>query len=196
MSRWLLAHLRLRVYVAIAAAIIAFQAAVEHLMGRGLICKCGYVKFWEGEVLSAGNSQHLVDWYSFSHIIHGFLFYALFWLLDRRWPVGLRLVLTVLVEASWEIFENTSFVIERYRAATISLDYYGDSVLNSVSDTLMAVLGFGLAGSLPVAATVTLAVLMEIGVGYMIRDNFTLNVVMLVHPMDWLKFWQATAQTR
>jgi len=195
-SRLPLARLPWRAYIAIVTAIIALQAAVERLMGRGLICKCGYVKLWEGEVLSPGNSQHLADWYSFSHIIHGFLFYTLFSLLGRRWPVGLRLAFTVLVEASWEIFENTSFVIERYRAATISLDYYGDSILNSVSDTLMAVIGFGLAGSLPVAATVTLAVLMEIGVGYMIRDNLTLNVVMLVHPMDWLKIWQATAQTR
>ena len=125
------------------------------------------------------------------HVIHGFLFYGLFWLVGRRWPVGLRLVLTVLVEAAWEIFENTPFVIERYRAVTISLDYFGDSILNSVSDIACCMAGFALARRLPVWVTVTLVVALELFVGYSIRDNLTLNVIMLLHPMDAIKVWQA-----
>jgi hypothetical protein len=181
-------------YFLIALGLIALQAVIEHAMGRVTICTCGYVKLWEGDVNSAGNSQHLTDWYSFSHLIHGFAFYLLFWLAGRRWPMGLRFLAALTLEISWELIENTSFIIERYRAETISLDYYGDSILNSVSDTLMAVIGFWLAYSLPVTAIVVLTIAMEIGVGYAIRDNLTLNVIMLLHPVPWIKAWQSAGQ--
>jgi hypothetical protein len=159
-------------------------------MGQVPICKCGYVKLWHGVVLSSENSQHISDWYTPSHVIHGFAFYGLLWLIGRRWPIGLRLVLAIAIEAGWEIFENTDMVINRYREVTISLDYYGDSVLNSVCDILAMVAGFAIASRAPVWLTVTLVVALELLVLFFIRDNLTLNIIMLLYPLDAIKTWQ------
>ncbi|OGF67126.1 hypothetical protein A3H04_02980 [Candidatus Giovannonibacteria bacterium RIFCSPLOWO2_12_FULL_43_11c] len=174
--------------------LIAF-AVILHAMGQIWICKCGYVKLWHGVTYSSENSQHISDWYTFSHIIHGFVFYWIYSILRKKFnlPFGLGLLLAIIAEVSWEIFENTDMVINRYREVTISLDYYGDSVINSVFDVLAMVFGFVLAVRLPVWVTIALIIAMEIFVGYSIRDNLTLNIIQLIYPTDWILRWQQSS---
>ena len=183
-------RLKLRHYLLIAGLMIGAAAAILLLMGRNPICTCGNVKLWVGETNSSDNSQHIADWYTLSHIIHGFLFYGIFWIVARKLPIGQRLLMAVVVEAAWEIFENTDMVINRYREATIALGYVGDSVLNSVSDILFMVLGFFFAARAPLWLTIVLAIFFELLAGWVIRDNLTLNIVMLLYPLDVIKAWQ------
>jgi hypothetical protein len=171
---------------------IVVGAAVMLLaMGRVPYCTCGYVKPWHGVVMSSENSQHLSDWYTPSHVIHGIAFYAVLWLAARRLPVSTRFVMALALEAAWEVIENTPLVINRYREATIALDYYGDSVINSLADIGAMAVGFWIAGAAPVALSLGFVVATEIFVALMIRDNLTLNIIMLLYPLDAIKRWQA-----
>lgn len=174
----------------VAAALLLLQAVILYFMGRIPICECGYVKLFEPGVNTPGNSQHLSDWYTPSHIIHGFLFFGLAWLLFRTQPIAMRLSFAVLIEAAWELLENSPLIIDRYRSATMALGYSGDSILNSAMDTVFMALGFFFAARMPVWVTVAVAVVFELFTGWLIRDNLTLNVIMLLWPIDAIKEWQ------
>lgn len=169
--------------VAVAAVLVLLA------MGRPPICTCGHVELWHGAI-DSGNSQHVADWYSPSHLIHGFIFYALAWWWLRDRPVGFRFALATLVEGAWEIAENSPFIIDRYRTATIALGYSGDSVLNSAADIACMMLGFLLARRLPLWAGISLCVGLELLTLAVIRDNLTLNVLMLLWPVEAIRIWQ------
>ena len=175
-----------------AAAVVAAAAAIELWMGRVPWCKCGYIKLWHGGRGDSEMSQHLTDWYSYSHVLHGIIFY---WLLSvvakGRLSVAARMVIAMGIEAGWEIFENTPFIINRYRAVTISRDYFGDSIVNSMADIAAMIVGFLLAARLPAWVTVALLIAVEVTLLALIRDNLILNIIMLIHPSDWLRQWQA-----
>ncbi len=170
--------------------------AVLLAMGREPICTCGTIRLWWGNVQSSQNSQHIADWYSFSHVIHGLLFYFFAWLLWRRWglpggrPARWALPIATACEGLWELLENSPVIIQRYREVTISYGYEGDSVVNSLADIGFMTIGFLIAARLPARASVALALAFEAFTLWMIRDNLTLNVVMLAWPVDAVRQWQ------
>lgn len=181
------------------AALVLFVLAVAVLfaMDRPPMCACGTIKLWHGVVQSSENSQHITDWYSPSHFTHGLLMAGAAYLLWTRWhlfggrPAAYALPIAVLVEAAWEIAENSPLIINRYREVTISWGYSGDSIVNSASDIGWMTLGFLVALRLPWWASVALGLFLELLALAVIRDNLTLNVLMLVYPIDAVAAWQA-----
>ena len=174
-------------------AVLLLLAGIEWWLGRSFLGPDAKFGFWEGDIWSSANSQRLADPYSFSHIVHGMLFYAGLWCVARKLPVRQRFLLALVLEAGWEILENSPFIINRYRAATIALGYVGDSILNSMSDVLMMALGFLFARLAKPWMTVTAIIVMEAGCAFCIRDNLTLNIIMLIHPIEAIKQWQMAA---
>ena len=185
-------HERLSVgtWLLVGAAFIASQALALLALGQPPICACGYVRFWGGIVSGPEISQQLTDWYTYSHVLHGFAFYFALWFVAPRVPVTTRFILALGLEAGWEIFENTPFIIERYRQSALAQGYFGDSIINSVGDAMASAFGFLVARALPVWGTVLLAISIELFLASMIRDNLTLNVVQLIHPFEAISRWQ------
>jgi hypothetical protein len=177
-------------YVIAIIAVVALTAGIELWMGRSLLGPDGKFGWWAGDIWSSENSQRLADPYSFSHIVHGMAFYAGLWFLARKLPVRGRLLIAVLLEAGWEILENSPLIINRYREATIALGYVGDSVMNSTSDVVMMIIGFLFARCVRPWITVAAVIAMELGCALCVRDNLTLNIIMLIHPVEAIKHWQ------
>jgi hypothetical protein len=174
-----------------AAAIVAIQVAAMLAMGHSMICACGDIELWHAPTSGPGTSQHLTDWYSFTHVVHGFLLYMLLWLVAPGASFRLAMIAALGLEAGWEIIENTPAVIERYRETALAAGYFGDSVVNSLTDTLAMVLGFVVARRLPVWWSVVLVLGLELILALAIRDNLLLNVVQLIHPVEAISAWQA-----
>lgn len=172
-------------------AILAAHAAALYLMGQPLMYEGGFVKLWHGVVISGENSQHLTDWYTFSHILHGILFYAAMAFLFPRWTVGVRLLAALALESGWELFENTDMIIGRYREQALAQGYFGDSIVNSTGDMLAALGGFVAAWKLPLRAAIIAVLLLEGVMLYFIRDSLILNTIQLIHPLDAIGSWQA-----
>ena len=181
---------RTRLFLFAALGIVVLQAVSLYWLGRVPICTCGYVKLWEGNAFGSGNSQHLSDWYTPSHIVHGFIFYFAAWAIFRRASIAFRFAFAVFLEAAWEVVENTSWIINYYRGNTVSLNYYGDSIINSVMDVVWMALGFLVAWRAPVLVTVLVALALEVVAAYVIRDNLTLNILMFIYPFESVKAWQ------
>jgi hypothetical protein len=176
--------------IAAVASLVVLQAAALWAMGHPPICTCGSIALWHGNPSGPETSQHLTDWYSFTHLLHGFGFYLLLRVLTPRLSFGSRLAMAIGLEAGWEVLENTPWLMERYRQGALARGYFGDSVVNSVSDTVAAGLGFVLARVLPAFASVAVVIALELFLLAMIRDNLTVNIIQLVHPTEAISRWQ------
>ena len=183
-------RLSLRWLAAWTVGLVVVTAIVLWLMGQPIRCKCGQWKPWSWDIWSSHNSQHLIDPYTFTHVVHGLILCGVVYWLPRAVPDGIRYLAAVVLEAGWEILENSPMIIERYREATISQDYFGDSVWNSVGDILACVLGYGIALRLRTVKSLIFIAATELILVITIRDCLILNIVMLVWPIEAIKQWQ------
>jgi Protein of unknown function (DUF2585) len=166
------------------------QAATLWYFGQPFFCECGEIKVWEGDVSSSGNSQQLADWYTFSHVIHGILFFWFLSIFARRIPVVYRLLIALGIEVAWEVVENTPWLINHYRQQALAAGYSGDSIFNSLSDSLAMIIGFIIAWRVPVLFSIAFVIIAELYVGSMIRDGLMLNIVNLIYPFEFIREWQ------
>jgi hypothetical protein len=183
-----LSHVQ-RLTTAVIVGILMIFSLILHWMGRIPFCECG-IGFWTADAWSSATSQHLADPYSFSHILHGIIFFGVLFLFRRKLSLTTRLYISLFIEIAWEILENSPIIIERYRANTASLDYFGDSILNAIGDVLFMLLGFWMTWRLRWYWTLAFLILTELILLWLIRDNLTLNVIMLLYPIDAIREWQ------
>ena len=179
-----------RTMLVIAFVLVVVQAFVLFVMGQPPICTCGWIDLWHADPSGPETSQHLTDWYTLTHVVHGFGFYVLLWLMASRWPLGLRFLIALGLEVGWEILENTPMIIDRYREQALAEGYFGDSIVNSIGDTLAMVLGFVLARILPLWSSIVLVLGIELALAAMIRDNLLLNIIQLIVPIEAISRWQ------
>jgi len=175
----------------IVAALIIIQVFVLTLFGQPLFCECGYIKLWAGDIFSNDNSQHITDWYTFSHILHGIIFYGLLTLLFPKLSTAYKLLIALSIEVSWELIENTPMVIDHYRQQALAQGYTGDSIINSLSDTFAMILGFFVTMKIRIWQTIIVVLIFELGTLYMVRDNLTLNVINLTMSSQTIQDWQS-----
>src|SRR5215217_7881490 len=162
--------------------------------GRMFLCSCGHFVLWTSDTCSSNTSQQLLDPYSFTHVLHGFLFFWLIALLFRRLTSSWQVWLALLLEGAWEVFENTRFVIDKYRTETAALGYTGDTIVNSFGDLLCAFAGFMIARKLGLRWSLIVFVLVELFLIVWIRDSLLLQILMLVRPVEAIKLWQMCVQ--
>lgn len=175
-------------------AIIAVSAIILSLQGRVWWCQAGDLVPWSWDIWTTHNSQHLIDPYAFTHVLHGVLEFWLLGLIFGRVPMAWRFVMAVMIEATWEIAENSSYIIERYRTVTLSLDYFGDSIINSLADIVCCAAGFGLARRLGFLRSLIFFIATEVILILWIRDSLVINIIMLIYPIEGLKAWQMSGR--
>jgi len=173
-----------------AVCVVVAMIALLHFEGRRFICSCGHFAVWVSDWCSSNTSQQLLDPYSLTHILHGFLFFWLMLLLFKRMPGPWQFWLAVVLESTWEVFENTSFVINKYRTETAALGYQGDTIVNSLGDLTCALVGFLVARQLGFRRSLIVFLLVEVVLSLWIHDSLLLQILMLVRPIQAIKIWQ------